>query len=49
MTEVSPNEVANKILNEYLEGKSFEFIKAVLYSIDVRLDIICILPTVSKD
>jgi hypothetical protein len=25
----NPNEIANKILNEYLEGKSFGFIKSV--------------------
>jgi hypothetical protein len=26
MEKVNPNEIANKILNEYLEGKSFGFI-----------------------
>lgn len=29
----SPNEIANKILNEYLEGKSFGFIKETCESI----------------
>ncbi len=42
----NPNEVANKILNEYLEGKSFGFIKSVLYYIDTQLEIICTVPSV---
>ena len=29
----NPNEIANKILNEYLEGKSFGFIKEVCESV----------------
>jgi hypothetical protein len=29
----NPNEIANKILNEYLEGKSFGFIKSVCESL----------------
>lgn len=29
----NPNEIANKILNEYLEGKSFGFIKEVCNNI----------------
>jgi hypothetical protein len=29
----NPNEIANKILNEYLEGKSFGFIKSVCDSL----------------
>ena len=41
----NPNEVANEILKQHLEGKSFGFIKEVLKSIDVRLDIICKAPT----
>lgn len=49
MTEnENPNEIANKILNEYLEGKSFGFIKSVLNYIDLQLDTICIVPSVSK-
>ena len=40
----NPNEVANKILNEYLEGKSFGFIKEVINYIDLQLDIICKTP-----
>jgi hypothetical protein len=31
--EENPNEIANKILNEYLEGKSFGFIKEVCNNI----------------
>ena len=45
----NPNEIANKILNEYLEGKSFGFIKSVLNHIDLQLDIICIVPVSLKD
>lgn len=44
--EENPNEIANKILNEYLEGKSFGFIKSVLYYIDTQLEIICTVPSV---
>lgn len=44
----NPNEVANKILNEYLEGKSYGFIKSVLNFIDVQLDIICTLPVLEE-
>jgi hypothetical protein len=32
-TEETPNEIANKILNEHLEGKTFGFIKLVCESI----------------
>lgn len=42
----NPNEIANKILNEYLEGKSFGFIKSVLHFIDTQLEIICVVPNV---
>lgn len=38
MKEETPNEVANKILNEYLEGKSFGFIKQVCSNILSVLD-----------
>lgn len=48
MEKENPNEVANKILNEYLEGKSFGFIKSVLHYIDTQLEIICVLPTASE-
>ena len=46
--EENPNEIANKILNEYLEGKSFGFIKSVLKYIDGQLDIICIVPNATE-
>ncbi len=48
MEKQNPNEIANKILNEYLEGKSFGFIKSVLHYIDMQLDSICIVPTVTE-
>ena len=44
----NPNEIANKILNEYLEGKSFGFIKSVLNYIDLQLDIICVVPIATE-
>ena len=44
----NPNDIANKILNEYLEGKSYRFIKSVLNFIDIQLDTICTLPIVSE-
>jgi hypothetical protein len=44
----NPNEIANKILNEYLEGKSYGFVKNVIEIIDRNLDIICTVPTLPK-
>lgn len=41
----NPNEIANKILKEYLEGKSFGFVKSVLNFINIQLEIICTVPT----
>lgn len=48
-TDENPNEVANKILNENLEGKSYGFIKSVLHYINTQLEFICILPSVPKE
>jgi len=44
----NPNDVANKIIDEYFEGKSFGFIKSVLYYIDTQLELICIVPIESE-
>ncbi|MDD5152087.1 MAG: hypothetical protein PHC28_16675 [Flavobacterium sp.] len=48
-TSENANEIANKILSEYLEGKSFKFVKSVLYFIEMQLEIICIVPNVSEN
>ena len=47
--EETPNEVANKIIDNYFEGKSIGFIKATLESIDNVLDIICKIPISVKE
>lgn len=47
--EETPNEIANKIIEEYFEGKSFGFVKSVISMIDNHLDIICVIPIVSKE
>ena len=47
-TQKNPNEVANEILTQHLEGKSYGFVKEVLSFIDRYLDIICTVPTLPK-
>ena len=47
-TQKNPNEVANEILTQHLEGKSYGFVKEVLSFIDRHLDIICTVPTLPK-
>ena len=48
MEKENPNEIANKILNEQLVGKSFGFIKSVLNYIDLQIDIICVVLIVAE-
>ncbi len=47
-TKKNPNEVANEILTQHLEGKSYGFVKEVLSFIDRHLDIICTVPTLPR-
>ena len=47
-TQKNPNEVANEIFTQHLEGKSYGFVKHVLDIMNNHLDIICIVPTLPK-
>ena len=47
-TQKNPNEVANEIFTQHLEGKSYGFVKHVLEIMNNHLDIICIVPTLPK-
>ena len=47
-TKKNPNEVANEILTQHLEGKSYGFVKEVLSFINKHLDIICTVPTLPR-
>lgn len=47
-TQKNPNEVANEIFVQHLEGKSYGFVKQVLEIMNLHLDIICKVPTSTK-
>ncbi len=47
-TKKNPNEVANEIFTQHLEGKSYGFVKHVLDIMNNHLDIICTVPTLPK-